>query len=254
MSTILSSGVNVSGPPVSSQPVSSPDKQIQPKKDIVPRGIRYSFTLTYILLMTTATITFIEAMRTKNPVVRHVLNLETCISVVAGYFYSIFVGKLNDYEATNTEINWKELTFARYVDWSITTPMMLLALCIVLSNEIGISIHFPVMLAIIVLNYLMLYIGYLGESEVLGRSIASFLGFVPFLSMFGLIFWKYVMPKYSIANRALFSIYFVVWSMYGLVYLLDNANKNIAMNLLDLTAKCVIGLGLWVYYVRVIRL
>lgn len=224
------------------------------KKMIVSRGVRYSFTLTYILLLTTATITFIEAMRTKNPVVRHVLNLETCISVVAGYFYSVFVGKLNEYEADNVEINWKELTFARYVDWSITTPMMLLALCIVLSNEIGMSIHFPVMFTIVVLNYLMIYIGYLGESEVIGRNAASFLGFLPFLTMFGLIFWKYVMPKYSLANRALFSIYFGVWSMYGLVYLLDNNSKNIAMNVLDMIAKCVIGLGLWVYYVKVIRL
>ena len=35
---------------------------------------------------TTATITFIEAMRTKVPKIRHMLNLETCISVVAAYF------------------------------------------------------------------------------------------------------------------------------------------------------------------------
>ena len=37
----------------------------------------FSFTLTYILLITTGTITLIEALRTKIPLVRHIFNLET---------------------------------------------------------------------------------------------------------------------------------------------------------------------------------
>jgi len=41
-----------------------------------------SFYITYVFLMTTATITFIEAIRTDDKKVRHILNLETCISVV----------------------------------------------------------------------------------------------------------------------------------------------------------------------------
>ena len=55
------------------------------------QSVYFSFYITYVLLLTTAAITFIEAIRTQNPVIRHVLNLETCISVVAGYFYYIFV-------------------------------------------------------------------------------------------------------------------------------------------------------------------
>ena len=43
----------------------------------------FSFTLTYILLLTTGTITLIEALRTKIPLVRHIFNLETVISVIA---------------------------------------------------------------------------------------------------------------------------------------------------------------------------
>ena len=45
-----------------------------------------SFYITYVFLMTTATITFIEAIRTDDKKVRHILNLETCISVVAAFF------------------------------------------------------------------------------------------------------------------------------------------------------------------------
>ena len=229
-----------------------PNSNPHPNK--ISPSIKYSFTITYILLLTTATITFIEAIRTNNPTVRHVLNLETCISVVAGYFYSIFTTKIVEYETKNTSINWQELTETRYVDWSITTPLMLIALCVVLSSEIQLSVHLPIMTAIILLNYAMLYAGYLGETRAIDRSTANIAGFAPFLAMFGLIYWKYVTPKYNLANRAMFYFYLAVWSLYGIVYLFDEETKNVAMNVLDLFAKCLIGLGLWVYYVHIIKL
>ena len=217
-------------------------------------AVKFTFTITYILLLTTATITFIEAIRTKNPIVRHVLNLETCISIVAGYFYSIFTAKIDTYEKANTNINWKEIVETRYIDWSITTPMMLLTLCVVLSSEINLIVHLPIMLFVVILNYVMLYAGYLGETQGLDRTTANIAGFVPFFAMFGLIYWKYVMPKYNLANRSLFYFYFFIWSLYGIVYLLDEETKNIVMNILDLIAKCLVGLGLWVYYVHIIKL
>jgi len=220
----------------------------------ISSSVKSSFTITYILLLTTATITFIEAMRTKNPLVRHVLNLETCVSVVAGYFYSIFTSKIADYEKTNSEINWSEMIETRYVDWSITTPMMLLALCLVLSNEVNTSVHLPIITVIIALNYAMLYAGYLGETQILDRTTANIAGFLPFFAMFGIIYWKYVAPKYNLTNRVMYYFYLVVWSIYGIVYLFDDETKNIAMNALDLFAKCLIGLGLWVYYVHIVRL
>lgn len=225
--------------------------------------LRASFTITYILLLTTATITFIEAIRTKNPTVRHVLNLETCISVVAGYFYSAFKDKIESSarptaqgptDLDNIPIDWEYITKTRYIDWSITTPMMLLALCVVLSNEIKSPVHLPVIATIIVLNYAMLYAGYLGETQQIERGTANIAGFVPFLAMFGIIYWNYVRPKYDLANRVLFFIYLIIWSMYGIVYMLDEYTKNTAMNVLDLIAKCIVGLGLWVYYVHIVVL
>ena len=50
-----------------------------------------SFYITYIFLITTSVITFIEALRSPIPQVRHILNLETCISVIASYFYGLFI-------------------------------------------------------------------------------------------------------------------------------------------------------------------
>jgi hypothetical protein len=41
--------------------------------------------------------------------------------------------------------------------------------------------------------------------------------------------------------------------MYGVVYMFGEEWKNITMNILDLTAKCLVGLGLWVYYTKIVR-
>ena len=48
--------------------------------------VKLTFYITYVFLMTTATITFIESITTDDVRARHILNLETCISVVATFF------------------------------------------------------------------------------------------------------------------------------------------------------------------------
>lgn len=214
--------------------------------------VKYSFFITYVVLITTTTITFIEAIKTSNPIVRHILNLETCISIVAGYFYSIFVKKIDDAIDENKPIDWTNITQTRYLDWSITTPMMILALCLVLSQHINKHVEFKSFFLIIILNYLMLYIGYLGENNVINHLTSMIVGFIPFFAMFYIIFINYVKPKYVFMNYLLYFVYLIVWSMYGIVYLLDEDNKNIAFNILDLIAKGIIGLGLWIYYTRII--
>ena len=42
-------------------------------------NVKLTFYITYVFLMTTSTITFIEAIRTNDSKVRHILNIETCI-------------------------------------------------------------------------------------------------------------------------------------------------------------------------------
>ena len=211
-----------------------------------------SFMITYILLLTTGLITFIEAMRTQNPLVRHIFNLETCISVVAGYFYSVFVGQLDQFERDNVPINWDAISRNRYIDWAITTPMMLLVLCVFLASESKTVVHLTTITMIMILNYLMLYIGYLGETKVLDRFTACIGGFVPFLLLFYLIFKNYVVISKGIGKYWLFLFYLFFWSLYGLVYLLEESYKNIAMNFLDCIAKCLVGIALWMYYIKII--
>jgi len=228
----------------------STQKKINPVKYYV----KFSFALTYILLLTTATITIIEALRTKSPYVRHILNLETAISIVAGYFYSVFVSQIEKFSDEGVEIDWADITKTRYIDWSITTPMMLLALCLVLSHNAGKTVSLGVIGIIVLLNYAMLYIGYLGENKTLDRYIGTILGFIPFVMMFSIIYYQYVSPGKSFSNNVLFTMYTGIWSLYGVVYMFNEEYKNIAMNILDCSSKCLIGLGLWAYYAKIITL
>ena len=115
--------------------------------------VKNSFYLTYVFLLTTATITFIEAMRTKNNKVRHILNLETCISVVAAYFYGKFVEQINV-----KNINYRKINMTRYIDWFITTPIMLLVLCLAFLYNTGGKLQFFTFLKILALNFAMLVV------------------------------------------------------------------------------------------------
>jgi len=229
------------------------EKKPKPKVPTVQYYVKFTFILAYILFLTTGTITFIEALRTEDPLVRHILNLETCISVVAGYFYSLFTGQIDEVSKKNIQIDWAEITKTRYIDWAITTPLMLVVLCLVLGNNIKKLLKLETIGAIVVLNFLMLHIGYLGETEKLSRIAAMIGGFLPFIVMFGIIFYEFVKPKYVFANYLLYSAFVLVWAMYGLVYLLNEEYKNISMNILDTIAKCFIGLGLWAYYTKIIN-
>lgn len=221
---------------------------------IIPKDkLIFSFTLTYILLITTGTITFIEALRTKIPYVSHILNLETVISVIAGYFYSRFVSKIHESYLNNKPIDFNEIIRTRYLDWAITTPIMLMVLIAVTSHHIGITPKIQCYLSIIALNYLMLYLGYRGE-YMKENNVYFIVSFIAFFLMYGLIYYWFIRPKYNLFNYSLFWFYFIVWSIYGVVYKLEVRTKNIVYNILDLISKCFVGLGLWLYFTKMFRL
>lgn len=212
--------------------------------------IKNSFYITYAFLMTTATITFIESLRTKDLKIRNILNLETCISVVATFFYSAFVNKLD----TNT-VEYEKINMMRYVDWSITTPIMLLVLLLaLLYNNNGGSLNFFSFLGIVGLNYGMLGSGYLGEIGVLQKTVANLFGFGFFSTMFYWIYAGYVKPKGNRDNWMLFMIFLVLWAFYGIVYFMDNVTQNVSYNILDLFSKCFVGIFFWAYFTKVFTL
>ena len=102
--------------------------------------LKLTFYITYVFLITTGSVTFIEALATKDPSIRHILNIETVISIVAGFFYSQFVTLVKDTP------NYTQLIQTRYLDWSITTPFMLLSLCLALGYNIRKKINLDVLI------------------------------------------------------------------------------------------------------------
>ena len=224
------------------------------KRHHIEPHIKLSFYITYVFLLTTAAITFIEAVRTSNPVVRHILNLETAVSLIAGYFYSTFLDKLAGYEKEDKPIDWADIITTRYLDWSMTTPLMLLVLSLVLSNNIKKFVPLTFFLAIVSLNYLMLSVGYMGETGQMDRTLACGLGFIPFFTMFYLIYHKFVMPVYNLSNRVIFGIFFGIWMFYGVFYMTETTVQHIGLNTLDCLAKCCFGLGLWAYFTKILVL
>ena len=213
--------------------------------------VKGTFTITYIFLVTTGIVIFIEALRQGVGFISHVMNLETAISVVAAYFYGLFMAEIEKSESLNQPIDWNKMIAYRYIDWSITTPIMLLVLCLYLANNLKLSVKLGTYIIIVILNYIMLSFGYMGEVGITDRTTGVVGGFAAFGLMYFIIYTTF-MKKYNFANFILFWFYAIVWSFYGIVYMLDNIYKIPITNLLDLISKCFVGLGLWAYYTKIL--
>ena len=235
----------------------------------------YSFYITYSFLVTTGTITFIEALRTNIVPMRHILNLETCISIVAAYFYGKFILFIDDYKKKIRQLQQqfkqnkneenlvimnkkhqelqKKINMTRYVDWSITTPIMLLVLILAFRyNDNKSGIKFMDYLLILIFNYAMLGFGYLGEVQYIEKNMANFIGFLFFGALYGFMYYKYLTTKSggftkNMNNRLLFFAFLILWAFYGVFYQLGEETKNIGYNILDLLSKCFVGIYFWSY-------
>jgi bacteriorhodopsin len=210
--------------------------------------LKLTFYITYVFLITTGSVTFIEALATKDPHIRHILNIETVISIVAGFFYSQFVTLIKDTP------NYTQLIQTRYLDWSITTPFMLLSLCLALGYKNHKKTNLWVFLSIVFFNYGMLVLGYLGERKLLQKDIAMITSFISFIIMFSIIYWVFIKGYSNTVNLVIFFSYVILWSIYGFVYKTDEETKNTVYNVLDLCSKCFTGLFFWMYFAKIITL
>ena len=229
--------------------------------------IKNSFYFTYIFLITTGTICFIEALRNPVAQIRHIMNLETCISVVAGYLYGVFVKEINTFEEKQKEENknsdtdnqeselpLEKINDMRYTDWAISTPLMLLVLCMVLGYENKKIVSFLPFMLILIFNFLMLGAGYIGEIGRLTTTTANSIGFLFFFLMYGTV-WKVYMTgaKRTTQSVIIFGLFAFLWSLYGVLYQTDKMTKVFGYNILDLLSKAFVGIFFWFYLTKSIR-
>ena len=117
---------------------------------------------------------------------------------------------------------------------------------------------------VIILNFLMLIAGFIGEIGAINMYTASIIGFIPFLGYFTLIYLDYLKPNYEkeieaqsqsqseLSFKKKVYWYFVIfWSLYGVASFFPYVAKNTTYNILDLFAKNFFGIFLvWLLWRR----
>lgn len=228
-----------------------PKPKVEPKESVKPlanpkygRLLGDTFMTSYIIMFGYTTITLIEAIRTPSVNVRHIMNIETAVSLIAGLVYGMFMERFKQ-----PDFKLQDLMPMRYLDWMVTTPLLLLALLLFYNKALA-SINYQTYGVIIALNWLMLLAGYLGEFGTIHWAAGLGVGFLFFAAMLAYMF-MHAIPKGS--STIVFWIFAAIWSGYGIAYMFDEEAKNIAYNILDVTAKALFGVVLWLYFGRVLN-
>ena len=177
---------------------------------------------------------------------RDLLIMELLVQIVEFSFYVWMVTKI-------TAI--KNITPFRYYDWMITTPTMLITFMFFLmflrDQEKGVKSesflteiknHWKLILQVSLLDWAMLFAGYLGEKEVFSFLTTTLVGFVPFFLMFYLIYKNFATQ--SSQGQKIFWYFSGIWAIYGVAAMLPYKVKNAMYNILDLFAKNFFGIFL----------
>ena len=185
------------------------------RKQVLHSALYQSTYLSFLFLLITSVLSLREFTRSKQPL----FLLSFLSTFIATCFYAIFL--------------WKDkvIKSLRYLDWIVTTPILLLELCI-LSN-----IEDPyIIISILFLNFVTFVFGWLGEQNVLSRNSGCFLGFLPFI----FTFWLFL--QYGDYSKYI-PFFITIWTLYGLTYLVPSPQiQDICYNGLDIASKGIFAI------------
>ena len=179
----------------------------------------------------------------KDEILKDLLKLEVVVQIVEFIFYGWLIFYFSKVS--------KNITPFRYIDWSITTPLMLITLSAFLKHDGSTGDRLSDFLTkykgsivkIVLLNSAMLLCGIMGELGYLSAYTAAALGFIPFILNF-----KYIkdtfLPTDDKQKKAVFIWFVFFWSLYGVLSTMNYTTKNTGYNILDLFAKNFFGLFL----------
>lgn len=184
-------------------------------------------------------------------ILNQILLLETIVQFIEFSFYIWLV-----FNFSKIKVN---VSLIRYLDWFITTPTMLFSIIsffiyqnvkpefLSLKNIFYDNIN--ILTWIFGLNAFMLILGFLGEIKLIKKYLATILGFFGLIGAYYLIYTNFVGD--NLMNNFLFWFNFILWSLYGIAYMLSFKNKNIFYNILDVFAKNINGLLILAYILYV---
>jgi bacteriorhodopsin len=189
-------------------------------------------------------------VRDEDAILKEILWSEVVVQAVEFIFYCYLVYKIVFNHVPLA------ITAQRYIDWSITTPIMLVNFAmffLYLDNKKHqgrsyfeiIREEAPTLLKIVAANALMLAFGYMGETGIMNINVSTALGFIPFAYIFKQLYSNYVGEDST--SQAVFYGIFLVWALYGVSAVLPFQTKNTTYNILDLFSKNVFGVFLAFY-------
>ena len=177
---------------------------------------------------------------TTEPDLRDIFVLELVSQVIEFTWYAVVVWQAR-----------RIVTWTRYLDWYVSTPVMLVSMALFFYHRRGVSIDWArgrvgALYTALSMNALMLSAGFAYETHAIPRRPALFVGFVALGVSFGSL--ARVMDPSDGASVAVFASTAVVWALYGVAAgVLDTASKNVAYNALDVVSKNGYGVFLFGY-------
>lgn len=179
----------------------------------------------------------------KDELLKDLLKVEVVVQIIEFIFYVLLIFYFNKVS--------RNITPLRYLDWAVTTPLMLISLSAFLSHNGGtsnrltdfLSNHKGSIIKIVLLNAAMLFFGLVGEFGYLNTYLSTALGFIPFTLNF-----KYIkdtfLPSEDKYKNGLFYWFVFFWALYGIFAMMNYTYKNTGYNILDIFAKNFFGLFL----------
>ena len=202
--------------------------------------VNYTLTLSLfiqiIIIMFTSIGLFVQ-VNAKDYIIKQIFILEYIVQIVEAIMYVWL---------SFSVINSSTMVQRRYIDWFITTPIMLLTTIIYMKYNTVVKTASLTVSKIIVdeqnnlftilsYNALMLLCGLIAEIYSNYSKILIPLGFYFFYKLFYTIYDRFVLN--NIINIRLFIFITIIWSLYGVAAMMTTHVKNICYNILDIISK-----------------
>ena len=206
--------------------------------------VKYTIYASIIVQIITGILTIDGAfikLSPKDNILTQTIRIELVVQVIEACFY---------FWVVLAAMQVKNITPRRYIDWIITTPIMLVTTIFYMEYKVGKTSIIPILkdnkrdiAIILIFNLLMLVVGYFGETGVIPLYISIPLGFIFFSVTFGFIYERFA--KKSRDGLILFWLVCGCWSLYGIAAMTPVNIKNISYNILDLISKNIYGVFLF---------
>jgi len=180
----------------------------------------------------------------KDEILKDLLKVEVIVQIIEFLFYIWLI-----YYFSKVSRN---ITPYRYIDWAVTTPLMLITLSAFLYHNDSttgrlsdfLANHTGSIIIIVLLNAAMLLFGLIGELGFLSPLVSTALGFIPFALNFKYIKDTFLPSDDNTFKNGLFYWFVFFWALYGVFAIMNYKIKNTGYNILDIFAKNFFGLFL----------